>query len=337
MYIANRNIKEDFMRLRILPYFLLFFLILFSCNQLVKTKTIKLAHGLDVNHSVHKAMVKMGADLKELSGGKLRLEIYPSQQLGTERQCLELLQIGSLDMTKVSVGVLENFAPKMKILGLPFLFRDRAHAFKVLDGPVGRQLLEDGEKYWLKGLGYYDAGSRSFYTKDRPINTPDDLDGLKIRVMESVTAIDMVESLGGSPTPISWGELYTSLQQGVVDGAENNPPSFYLSRHYEVCKYYTLDEHTVLPDVLLAGTHLWKRLSLKEKEWLTQAVEKSIVYQRKLWLQSEEEALNAVQEAGVKIIRPDKTLFSEKIKGNYEQYRENEEMYRLIQEIQETQ
>ena len=337
MYIANRNIKEDFMRLRTLPYFLLFFPVLFSCNQLEKTKTIKLAHGLDVNHSVHKAMVKMGADLKELSGGKLRLEIYPSQQLGTERQCLELLQIGSLDMTKVFVGVLENFAPKMKILGLPFLFRDRAHAFKVLDGPVGRQLLEDGEKYWLKGLGYYDAGSRSFYTKDRPINTPDDLDGLKIRVMESVTAIDMVESLGGSPTPISWGELYTSLQQGVVDGAENNPPSFYLSRHYEVCKYYTLDEHTVLPDVLLAGTHLWKRLSLKEKEWLTQAVEKSIVYQRKLWLQSEEEALNAVQEAGVKIIRPDKTLFSEKIKGNYEQYRENEEMYRLIQEIQETQ
>jgi tripartite ATP-independent transporter DctP family solute receptor len=337
MYIANRNIKEDFMRLRTLLYFLLFFPILFSCNQLEKTKTIKLAHGLDVNHSVHKAMVKMGADLKELSGGKLRLEIYPSQQLGTERQCLELLQIGSLDMTKVSVGVLENFAPKMKILGLPFLFRDRAHAFKVLDGPVGQQLLEDGEKYWLKGLGYYDAGSRSFYTKDRPINSPDDLDGLKIRVMESVTAIDMVKSLGGSPTPISWGELYTSLQQGVVDGAENNPPSFYLSRHYEVCKYYTLDEHTVLPDVLLAGTHLWKRLSLKEKEWLTQAVEKSIVYQRKLWLQSEEEALNAVQEAGVKIIRPDKTLFSEKVKGNYEQYRENEELYRLIQEIQETQ
>lgn len=325
------------MRFRTLPYFLLIITGIFSCDQLEKTKTIKLAHGLDVNHSVHKAMVKMGVDLKKLSGGKLSLQIYPSQQLGTERQCLELLQIGSLDMTKVSVGVLENFAPKMKVLGLPFLFRDRAHAFKVLDGPVGRQLLADGEKYWLKGLGYYDAGSRSFYTKDRPINSPDDLDGLKIRVMESVTAIDMVESLGGSPTPISWGELYTSLQQGVVDGAENNPPSFYLSRHYEVCKYYTLDEHTVLPDVLLAGTHLWKRLSLEEKEWLTKAVEKSIAYQRKLWLQSEEEALNAVQEAGVEIIRPDKSLFSERIKGNYEQYRENEELYRLIQEIQQTQ
>ena len=325
------------MRFRKLVYFLILISGLFGCKNLEKTRTIKLAHGLDVNHSVHLAMVKMGVDLKELSDGKLILEIYPSQQLGTERQCLELLQIGSLDMTKVSVGVLENFAPKMKILGLPFLFRDRQHAFTVLDGPVGRQLLEDGEKYWLKGLGYYDAGSRSFYTKDRPINSPDDLDGLKIRVMESVTAIDMVTSFGGSPTPISWGELYTSLQQGVVDGAENNPPSFYLSRHYEVCKYYSLDEHTVLPDVLLAGTHLWNRLSLEEKGWLTQAVENSISYQRKLWMESEKEALDAVQEAGVKIIRPDKTLFSEKVKGIYEQYRENEELYRLIQEIQETQ
>ena len=325
------------MRFRKLVYFLILISGLFGCKNLEKTRTIKLAHGLDVNHSVHLAMVKMGVDLKELSDGKLILEIYPSQQLGTERQCLELLQIGSLDMTKVSVGVLENFAPKMKILGLPFLFRDRQHAFKVLDGPVGRQLLEDGEKYWLKGLGYYDAGSRSFYTKDRPINSPDDLDGLKIRVMESVTAIDMVTSFGGSPTPISWGELYTSLQQGVVDGAENNPPSFYLSRHYEVCKYYSLDEHTVLPDVLLAGTHLWNKLSLEEKEWLTQAVENSIIYQRKLWMESEKEALDAVQEAGVKIIRPDKTLFSEKVKGIYEQYKENEELYRLIQEIQETQ
>jgi tripartite ATP-independent transporter DctP family solute receptor len=240
-------------------------------------------------------------------------------------------------MTKVSVGVLENFAPKMKVLGLPFLFRNRQHSFDVLDGPIGKMLLNDGEKYWLKGLGYYDAGSRSFYTKDRPINSPEDLVGLKIRVMESVTSMDMVNSLGGSPTPISWGELYTALQQGVVDGAENNPPSFYLSRHYEVCKYYSLDEHTVLPDVLLAGTHLWNKLSTEEKGWLTQAVENSIIYQRKLWMESEEEALLAVQQAGVTILRPDKALFSEKVKSNYEQYREDEELYHLIQEIQNTQ
>ncbi|WP_400071117.1 TRAP transporter substrate-binding protein [Zobellia russellii] len=317
-------------------FFCLGVLMVSGCGDLGGNRTIRLAHGLDVNHSVHKAMVKMGEDLKEISGGKMLLEIYPNQQLGTERQCLELLQIGSLDMTKVSVGTLENFAPKMKVLGLPFLFRDRQHSFDVLDGPIGQELLNDGEKYWLKGLGYYDAGSRSFYTKDRPVNNPDDLEGLKIRVMESVTAMDMVKDLGGSPTPISWGELYTALQQGVVDGAENNPPSFYLSRHYEVCKFYTLDEHTVLPDVLLAGTHLWDSLSEEEQSWLKKAVDGSIGYQRKLWAESEDEALAEVEKAGVEIIRPDKTLFSEKIKDSFNKYKDDEVIYKLIQEIQAT-
>jgi tripartite ATP-independent transporter DctP family solute receptor len=314
----------------------LFALALTDCGQTEKHKTLKLAHGLDVNHSVHKAMVKMGEDLAVLSNGKVQLEIYPSQQLGTERECLELLQIGSLDMTKVSAGIMENFAPKMKIFGLPFLFRDREHSFAVLDGPIGKQLLDEGEKYWLKGLGYYDAGSRSFYTKEKPINTPEDLFGLKIRVMESVTAMDMVRSLGGSPTPISWGELYTSLQQGVVDGAENNPPSFYLSRHYEVCKFYSLDEHTVLPDVLIIGTHSWNKLSEEERKWLQEAVDKSVLYQRILWAEAEAEALAEVQKAGVKVIRPDKTLFSNKVKSIYENYKNDEEMYQLIQQIQKT-
>ncbi|MGJ8738290.1 TRAP transporter substrate-binding protein [Zobellia laminariae] len=317
-------------------FFCLGMLMMSGCGQLNGNRTIRLAHGLDVNHSVHKAMMKMGEDLKELSGGKMLLEIYPNQQLGTERQCLELLQIGSLDMTKVSVGTLENFAPKMRVLGLPFLFRDRQHSFDVLDGPIGQELLNDGEQYWLKGLGYYDAGSRSFYTKDRPINNPDDLVGLKIRVMESVTAMDMVKDLGGSPTPISWGELYTALQQGVVDGAENNPPSFYLSRHYEVCKFYTLDEHTVLPDVLLAGTHLWDSLSEEEQGWLKKAVDGSVGYQRKLWGEAEDEALAEVEKAGVEIIRPDKTLFSEKIKDSFDKYKDDEVIYKLIKEIQAT-
>jgi len=307
-----------------------------SCSEAENYKTLRLGHGLDVSHSVHKAMVKMGEDLEALSGGKLKLEIYPSQQLGTERQCLELLQIGSLDMTKVSVGVLENFAPKMKVLGLPYLFRGREHAFNVLDGPIGQQLLNDGEKYWLKGLGYYDAGSRSFYTKDRPVNTPEDLKGQKIRVMESVTAMDMVRGLGGSPTPISWGELYTALQQGVVDGAENNPPSFYLSRHYEVCKYYTLNDHTMLPDVLLASTQTWAKLTPEEQGWLKEAVENSVVYQRKLWLEAEDEALEAVKKAGVEIIRPNKSLFADKIKDSFEKYKEDETLFDLIQKIQAT-
>lgn len=311
-------------------------LVVLSCSDEATVKTLRLGHGLDVSHSVHKAMVAMGEDLEARSGGRLKLEIYPSQQLGTERECLELLQIGSLDMTKVSVGVLENFAPKMKVLGLPFLFRDRQHSFDVLDGPIGKMLLNDGEKYWLKGLGYYDAGSRSFYTMNKPILKPSDLEGEKIRVMESATAVNMVKALGGSPTPISWGELYTSLQQGVVDGAENNPPSFYLSRHYEVCKYYSLDEHTVLPDALLIGTYAWNKLTEKEQEWLNASVEKSIKYQRKLWAEAEAEALREVEKAGVEIIRPDKAPFVEKVSEIYESYKDDDEIYPLIKQIQET-
>src|SRR6056297_1290450 len=276
-----------------------------SCTNAEESKTLRLGHGLDVSHSVHKAMVKMGEDLAQLSDGKLKVIIYPSQQLGTERQCLELLQIGSLDMTKVSVGVLENFAPKMKVLGLPFLFRDREHSFKVLDGALGQELLNGGEKYWLKGLGFYDAGSRSFYTVNKPVNSPEDLIGQKIRVMESVTAMDMVRGLGGSPTPISWGELYTALQQGLVDGAENNPPSVISANHYEICKYYSLDKHTSPMDVVVASKKTWAKLSDEQQAMLLETFEESVEYQRELWAEEVAGNFETLEEAGVEIIRPD--------------------------------
>ncbi|WP_343487923.1 TRAP transporter substrate-binding protein [Allomuricauda sp. d1] len=314
--------------------FLLLAVFTLGCGNTDHVKIIRLAHGLDINHSVHKAMQKMAKDLASISKGTLHIEIYPNQQLGTEREILELMQIGSLDMTKVSVATLENFAPKTRILGLPYLFQDREHAFEVLDGPIGQKLLDDGEKYWLKGLGFYDAGSRSFYSKGRPIEHPDDLKGLKIRVMESVTAIEMVRSFGGSPTPISWGELYTSLQQGVVDGAENNPPSFYLSRHYEVCKYYSLNEHTFSPDVLIVGTRFWNNLSEQEKKWLKQAADSSIAHQRKLWAKAERDALDAVKKAGVEIVRPNKEAFVQKSEKAYADYKDDDELYDIIQQIQ---
>lgn len=306
-----------------------------SCETLNEQKTIKLAHGLDTSHPVHKAMVFMGQELEKNSEGALKLEIYPNQQLGSERQCLELLQIGSLDMTKVSAAVMENFSPNMKVLGLPFLFKNKEHTFKVLDGEVGKSLLDGGRKYWLKGLGYYDAGSRSFYTKEAPVTKPEDLEGLKIRVMESVTAMNMVSNLGGSPTPISSGELYTALQQGVVDGAENNPPTFYLSRHYEVCKYFSLDEHTTIPDVLIMSTHIWDKLSKKEQVWMQEAADASVKYQRQLWAKAETEALEAVKKAGVTVVTPDKSLFQEKVSTMYEDYKDNKEIYELIQKIKD--
>lgn len=304
-----------------------------GCKSDSNVRIIRLGHGLDVTHSVHQAMLQTDVYLNELSQGKMRLQIYPNQQLGSERECLELLQIGSLDMTKVSGAVLENFAPKLRIFGLPFLFDNKDHLFKVLDGTIGKELLKEGEEYWLKGVGFYDSGSRSFYTKERPVEQPEDLEGLKIRVQESVSAFDMVKQLGASPTPISWGELYTALQQGVVDGAENNPPSFYLSRHYEVCKYYSIDEHTMIPDVLLVSTHLWNRLSSEEQGWLQKAIDQSIPYQRDLWIQSENESLQAVIEAGVEVSYPKKNRFQEATQKMYQDFKKDPQMAELIERI----
>jgi len=307
-----------------------------GCADLSGTKYLKLAHGLDSSHPVHKGMVFMQEKLNEKSGGSLQIEIYPSQQLGTERQALELLQIGSLAMTKVSGAVMESFAPRMKCLSLPYVFRDRQHTYNVQDGKVGKALLIQSEKYWLRGLGYFDAGQRSFYTKEKSIMKPDDLKGMKIRVQESVMAMNLVRSLGGAPTPISWGELYTALQQGVVDGAENNPPSFVSSRHYEICKYYSLNEHTAVPDILVIGTVAWNGLSEQEQGWLQEAADEAIDYQRRLWVEAEQESLDIVTAAGVTVTRPDKTLFAAKTKSLLEEYKDDKEMYALIQQIQAT-
>src|SRR5690625_983375 len=156
-------------------------------------------------------------------------------------------------------------------------------------------ILASLDDYNLIGLGYYDAGFRSFYA-GRPVNTPEDLRGMKIRVQESPIAMRMVRALGGSPTPISWGELYTALQQGIVDGAENNLPSFYLSRHYEICKYYILDEHTAVPDEIVVSTILWNSLSDLEKIWLKEAAVESAQYQKKIWREAELEALRELEK-----------------------------------------
>jgi tripartite ATP-independent transporter DctP family solute receptor len=314
-------------------------LAIFVCGCAVEsdTKIIRLAHGLNTSHPVHLGMEKMAELADQNSDGRLQIKIYPNQQLGTEREALELLQIGSIGITKVASAILENFVPEMRVFSLPYLFRDDDHFVTILDGDIGKELLLSGEDYWLRGLTYYDAGKRSFYTKDRPIETPADLRGLKVRVMESPMAVTMVRAMEGSPTPISWGELYTALQQGVVDGAENNPPSLLTSRHYEVVNYYSLDEHTALPDVLLISTLVWEDLTPREQVWLQEAADSSAKYQRIIWAEAEEEALRIVQEAGVTINYPDKAPFMEATASMYEVYKDSEpEFYNLIQRIRQT-
>lgn len=274
---------------------------------------LKLAHGLDTAHPVHQSMVLMKQRLEELSGGTVSIDIYPGAILGNETQCIEQLQNGSLAMTKTSTAAIENFVPSMAVFGLPYVFRDSDHFWQVLDGEIGDELLQSGQTKFLRGLCFYDAGSRSFYTKDRPIKTPADLKGLKIRVMNSATSIDMVKSMGASPTPISFGELYSALAQGTVDGAENNPPSFTTNKHFEVCKHFTLDGHTRIPDMLLISTKVWDRLSPEVQSWIQQAADASADFQRDLWRKETVAALETAKSEGVEVYEVDTALFAQKV------------------------
>ena len=277
------------------------------------TTVLKLAHGLDQSHPVHKAMLFMAERLQAHSAGTVSLHVFANGQLGSETECLEQLQRGALAMTKTSTAPIEGFVPELAVFGVPYVFRDDDHFWKFIHSEAGSELLVAGTGVGLRGLCYYDAGSRNFYTTNKPILQPADLKGLKIRVQQSKTAMDMVEALGGSPTPIAFGELYTALQQSMVDGAENNPPSFYTNRHFEVCKHLSMDEHARVPDMLLMSEKIWQGLTPQVQQWVQQAATESAEYQRQLWQEESAAVLKAVQQEGVTIHYPDKGAFAKMV------------------------
>ena len=254
--------------------------------------------------------------VEEKSGGRVKFQVFHSEQLGTEVECLEKVQAGTLAITKVSAGPVGNFVPLYQVFSLPYLFRDEGHFWRTLDGEIGRDMLEriatrgDGSPSGLHGLTYYDSGSRNFYTK-RPVRSPQDLRGMKIRTMSDPVAMDMVQAMGGSPTPVAWGELYTSLRQGAVDGAENNPPSLLTSRHFEICKFFTKNHHSRIPDVVVMSAAVWDTLNPDERRWITEAASESALFQRKLWAEESERTLDALREAGVEIIEVNTAAFEE--------------------------
>ncbi len=311
---------------------------LLSVPAPAENRVLRLAHGLDRSHPVHKAMVFMAERAQEKSHGSLKIFIYPSEQLGNEKECIEGLQLGYLSMTKTSTASMEAFVPELKVFSMPYLFRDSEHFWKVCQGEIGKSLLVAGQAKGLRGLCYYDAGARSFYAK-KPILKPSDLcaDGmtLKVRVLPSQIVREMVSTMGGAPTPISWGELYTSLDQGVVDAAENNPPSLLSSRHYEICRYYSLDEHTRIPDMLVLSSRVWQSLSEEHQRILQEAVDESVEYQKQLWREGEEYAMKVVQEDGVEVFRPDKEPFRKAVEPMMKKYEESSlgDLIRKIREV----
>ncbi|MFC7337298.1 TRAP transporter substrate-binding protein [Haloferula chungangensis] len=290
-----------------------------------RVREITVAHGLAVTHPVHQGIEEFGRELDRLSGGSLKVNIFPGEQLGTETVCLEKTQQGEIDITKVSTAPIGNFVPVFKLFSLPYLFRDEDHYWRVLDGEVGEDLLdalsitESGTSSGLVGMTYYDAGSRSFYAT-RPLTSADSLKGLKIRVQQDPVAEAAVKSLGASAVTMGFGELYTSLKQGGVDGAENNPPSLLSSRHFEVCKHYLLDEHSRIPDVLVAGSKFWDSLNETERAWVDQAARHSSKFQRELWAIESQKALDELEAAGVTILKADPEAFRHLTKPVVEQF-----------------
>jgi tripartite ATP-independent transporter DctP family solute receptor len=298
-------------------------------------KVLKLGHGLDPSHPVHKAMMFMAERLKEKSSGMIDLQVYPGGVLGNETESIELLQRGSMDMTKVSTASMEGFVRKMGVFSLPYIFKDEDHYWRVLESPLGEELLQAGEALGLRGLCYYDSGSRNFYTYQKPVQHPDDLNGMKIRVLSSPRLIELVESLGAFPTSVPWGELYTALQQKMVDGAENNPPSFYTSRHFEVCKFFTFNEHTRIPDIILIAAAVWDSLTPQQQQWIQEAADESKEFQRELWKEFTEESVEKSKEHGVKFFYPDLEPFKKEVQPVIDKYSKDPVIGPIMEQIKE--
>lgn len=256
----------------------------------------------------------------ELTDGRITLDIYPGGVLGGETETIEQARLGAIDIVRTSCSPLTQFYPEMGVYSLPYLFRDSGHAWRVLEGEVGEELLSGLSTAGLFGLCYYDAGARSFYTSTRQVKSLADLAGLKIRVQENEIMVGLVETLGASATPMSFEEVYSALQTGVIDGAENNPPSYAETAHYEVAKYYTLDEHTRVPEVVAINLVRWNALSAEEKALLKQAAMESAEYQRGLWEKREREALETVKAKGSVVFVPDKAEFQAAVAPLYERY-----------------
>jgi len=239
--------------------------------------------------------------VKERSGGRIVIEVYPGSQLGQEKAVIEQVQFGAIDITRVSVSPLASFVPKLNAFQMPYLYRDEAHMWKVLNGDIGNNLLASLEPFGFIGLGWFEGGARNFYNSKRPVKTPADLKGLKIRVQESELMMGLVSAFGAVPTPMAYGEVYSALQTGVVDGAENNWASYYSTSHYEVAKYFTLDEHTRVPEIIIGSKISFGRLSKADQDLIRQAAYDAVAFQRSEWAKYEQVSIDKVKAGGAQI------------------------------------
>lgn len=283
------------------------------------------------------AVKYLGELLKERTGGRIGVEVYHSAQLGEEKDTIEQTRAGVIDMNRVSLGPFNNIVEETQAVSLPYIFKSIDHMHKVMDGPIGDEILKAFEAHDLVGLAFYDSGSRSFYNARKPIKTIDDLKGMKLRVIQSDVFVAMVNALGANAVPMPYGEVYSAIQTGVIDGAENNWPSYESSKHYEVAKHFTLDQHLIVPEVLVMSKASWDKLSPEDQGTVKAAAKESVGKMRELWAAREAASEKSVRDAGSEVVAEiDKQPFIDAMKPVYEQFVKTDKLKDLVSRIQAT-
>ena len=282
------------------------------------------------------AVKHFGELVKERTDGRYEVEVFHSAQLGQEADTIEQTQFGVIDLNRISIGAFGTQVPEATVTQLPYIFRSADHFHNVLDGPIGEEILAAFDAVDVVALAFYDGGARSFYNSERPITSPDDMSGLKFRVMQSDVFVDMVGALGANATPMPYGEVYSAIETGVIDGAENNYPSFDTAGHAEVAKYFSLDEHLMVPEVLVMSKVIWDGLSPEDQEIIRQAARDSVAHQRELWAAQEAESRAKVEALGVEFNEVDKQPFIDAMTPVYEKYVTDPKLQDLVERIRAT-
>jgi tripartite ATP-independent transporter DctP family solute receptor len=281
------------------------------------------------------AVQEMGRLLSERTGGELGVKIFAGGQLGSESDMLEIASFGGIDLNRVNLAPLNAIEPLTKVASLPFLFSSQAHMRRALDGGPGRKILDSLFRHNLVGLCFYDSGERSFYNTRGPIYEPGDLAGLKIRVQNSDLFIDLVNALGASSTPMPYGDIYQALLQRVIDGAENNWPSYDTARHFEVAPYYSLTRHVMTPEVLVMSRARWTRLSASHQEAVRASARDSVPFMRKLWDARVEDSIARVKAGGVKVNEvAELGQFKRRVESVWRKHAASEAQAALVKDIQ---
>jgi tripartite ATP-independent transporter DctP family solute receptor len=284
------------------------------------------------------AIQNLGKKLSDATNGRLSVQMFAAMQLGGEKEAIEQAQVGAIQIARVSVGALGPVVDDLNVFNLPFLFRDTAHMQKVIDGKVGDDLLAKvtASPAGLVGLCFMDAGARSMYDTKKPIKSIADLKGLKVRVMGNPMFVDMMNDLGGNGVAMGYDQVFSALQTGVVDGAENNPPSFYFDNHYQVAKFYTMTEHLIVPEMVVFSKKTWSGLSKDDQALITKFSREMQLDERRLWDVKEKDALDKMKAAGIEIDTiADKKPFQDAVKPVWDKY--GAKYAELIKQIQAVQ